>query len=86
MPLGPAELQKIQAWMQKTFVGALSCPVCRMSGWSVNDQLVIASTWMPGGVALGGGGIPMVQFECTNCGHILHFAAGPIGLVPQPPP
>ncbi len=30
-------------------------------------------------------GIPIVSVACVNCGHLINFAAGVIGLKPDPP-
>ena len=87
MPLTQEELKKIGERIEekikiKRSKTELTCPVCG----NINFQLMNGYTRRdlsekPAEVKVGGTIIPSVTAICTNCGHILDFALGTLGLL-----
>ena len=79
MSLTDRQKQTIQQALQSKGFGA--CPGCRQASWQLADDLVgIPTTSMGGGMAIGGGHIPMAQIVCTRCGFVSHHAVGVLGF------
>lgn len=73
---------RAQAWLDETRpalrqrlreTGITSCPACG------NDTIELSDNPLKVEPADGGTGKPMLQFECTHCGHLLLFAARKLG-------
>lgn len=63
----------------------LKCPACQSSefifvdGFFANDLQADLSRRQMGGM-----NIPTVPIVCKNCGYIMEFAVGSLGLLPKP--
>lgn len=79
MPITQEQGQKIQAWIRRTFPTGLVCPYCIRKNWTA-FAIVTTLEYTPGGMAVGGQVVPLVQLVCDGCGHVTHFAAIPMGV------
>lgn len=80
MGLTDREKTKIQDALNDRGVRPV-CPMCSKSQWTIADSFVMANPVSLGGdTVLGGGGIPMAQLICTNCGLVSHHAVGALGF------
>lgn len=85
MILTEADQTKVQKWLEKK-CGQLRCFCCGHAQW----QLMNIS-----GITLGfdthttrfhyHDGVPTVSIACSNCAHLVSFAAVLLGLTPDPP-
>jgi hypothetical protein len=57
----------------------LRCSACKRDDWAVEDILPPAEVEGPP-PAMPGATVPLVQFECRTCGHIVYFNAVTLGL------
>jgi transcription elongation factor Elf1 len=87
MPLSQEELkiigerieEKIKIKRGRT---ELTCPVCGNTNFQLMDGYTRRDlSEKPNEVKVGGTIIPSVTAVCTNCGHILDFALGSLGLL-----
>jgi hypothetical protein len=78
MPLSKEQEQKANAWLQQKNLKA-RCPACSAAQWAFGE-IVMSPSYTPGGIAVGGPGVPELQIVCTNCAYVMHFAAIPMGL------
>jgi predicted RNA-binding Zn-ribbon protein involved in translation (DUF1610 family) len=79
MPLDPTQQQKLTGWMAQKGVRP-ECPACgAAAGWAPGD-IVAEMQIKPSGLHIGEPVTPLVQVVCNNCGHVMLFAAEPIGL------
>ena len=74
MPLSHEQVHKLEQWLDSKGVNR-SCPMCGGGEWQMGE--IVSGT----GVQDQGNVLPMVQVVCGNCGHVMLFAAMPIGLV-----
>jgi len=85
MELNQTDRQKIISWLQEK-CGQMRCTCCGFSKW----ELVSVAT-LP--IAFNvhttrffyAQGIPQVSVVCLNCGHMLFFSPGIMGLKPDEP-
>ena len=79
MALTDRQKQTIQKNLQQKIRG--NCPMCGQSAWSLQEEVVTTTTAsLGGGMAMGGGFVPMIQVICTNCGFVAHHAVGSLGI------
>ncbi len=77
------EKSKIIAELSKK-VTSLECPICKSSnfelggGYFAHDLQEDLKNRRMGGI-----NIPTVPLICKNCGYLLEFAAGTLGLLPK---
>ncbi|MGI9043938.1 MAG: hypothetical protein ACR2GK_07400 [Gemmatimonadaceae bacterium] len=86
MQLNDADKEKVLQWVQEK-CGAMRCICCGTGNWELVQN---------GAIILGFDvrttrfhyheGIPIISIVCTNCGHVVSFAAGVMGFKPEPPP
>lgn len=57
----------------------LKCCVCDSDDWAVEDIIPPPEVEGPQ-ILLRGAMVPLVQFECRDCGHIVFFNAITLGL------
>ena len=57
----------------------LRCSVCDSDDWAIEDIIPPVEVEGPQ-ILLRGAMVPLVQFECRNCGHIVFFNAITLGL------
>lgn len=68
----------------KTKAGDFECPVCKKKNFNLNagyfahDLQTDLKQRIMGGI-----NIPTVPVVCSNCGLLLEFAAGTLGLLPE---
>ena len=75
-PSGP--MQDVVAQWVESKDGALRCPICRHPNFTA--ELVEAAPLNAQGSENFEGGRQLVQLECGNCAHVLHFNADKLGL------
>ncbi len=75
-PSGP--MQDVVAQWAESKGGALLCPICRHTNFAA--ELVEATPLHAQGSEHLEGGRQLVQLECGNCAHVLHFNADKLGL------
>ena len=75
-PSGP--MQDVVAQWVESKDGALRCPICRHTNFTA--VLVEATPLHAQSSEHLGGGRQLVQLECGNCAHVLHFNADKLGL------
>jgi hypothetical protein len=63
----------------------LSCPVCKQKNFILGNGFVNESVidHLEQGVIIGGPSMPEVVIVCSNCGNILKFSAGVMGLLKE---
>ena len=59
------------------------CAACGQNNWNLGAHLVVPSTWMGGGISLGGPSYPLAMLICRNCSHTVLFNAVIMGIVEQ---
>jgi len=74
MALSHEQAHKLQQWMDSRGVNR-NCPMCGSGEWETGEIISGTSVDNPDNV------LPMAQLVCGNCGHVMLFAAMPIGLV-----
>lgn len=77
------QIQKIIDTL-KSKAGDFECPICRKKEFNLNDGY-FAHDVQPNlkERVIGGANIPTIPVVCTNCGYLLEFAAGTLGLLPK---
>jgi hypothetical protein len=75
-PSGP--MQDVVAQWVESKDCALRCPICRHTNFTA--ELVEAPPLNAQGSEHFEDGRQLVQLECGNCAHVLHFNAGKLGL------
>jgi predicted nucleic-acid-binding Zn-ribbon protein len=78
MPITQGQFQKLAKWMADKNI-RISCDTCGHTGFAPND-IVVLSIHRDGAIHPSETA-PVLQMVCQNCGHIVHFAARPIGLL-----
>jgi predicted RNA-binding Zn-ribbon protein involved in translation (DUF1610 family) len=73
MPLTREQAYKLQQWLNSRGVN-LDCPMCGSAQWETGE--IVSGT----SIDDTRNAVPMVQVVCVNCGHVMLFAALPIGL------
>ncbi len=73
MPLTREQAYKLQQWLNSRGVN-LNCPMCGSAQWETGE--IVSGT----SIDDTRNAVPMVQVVCVNCGHVMLFAALPIGL------
>lgn len=78
-----SQIQKIIDTL-KSKAGDFQCPICRSKNFSLNDgyfahdlQANLKER------VIGGRNIPTIPVVCTQCGYMLEFAVGTLGLLPD---
>ena len=69
--------------------GAVICPICKHSQWSVNNIITEMREFHNGDLIVGGDSaiMPFVSISCNNCGHTLFINAIKAGIIaPQAKP
>lgn len=63
-------------------IGAIVCPICRHSQYTLLDGY-FASSLQNGykGIEMGGRVLPSVMIVCNHCGHLDNFSLGVLGLM-----
>jgi predicted RNA-binding Zn-ribbon protein involved in translation (DUF1610 family) len=79
MALDSTQQQKLTDWMALKGVRP-ECPACGSEAARVPGDIVAEMRVKPGGLHIGEPVTPLVQVFCANCGHVMLFAAEPIGL------
>ncbi len=76
---------KIIAGIDKK-VPQIQCPICKKSHLTAVDGFFAHDLQSSlGSRMIGGKNIPTIPIVCTNCGYVMEFTAGSLGLLPQPP-
>lgn len=86
MPLDPANAKKVEAWLQKKFLGGLVCSACHTNRWQIIGLAMAPGVERGGNIAITGQIVPMVQLACANCSNVMFFAAVPMGIDLEPLP
>lgn len=79
MPINSSQQEKLKAWLDSKGVRP-QCGACGSNDWAPGD-IVAAPRYSSQGLAIGGPTVPMVQLVCSNCAHLMLFAAVPIGIL-----
>jgi hypothetical protein len=79
MPMTQQQANKLTQWLQSKGVRG-ACSACGKNNWAPGG-IVSAPEFTGHAIAIGGPSVPMAQLVCGNCGHVMLFAAVPIGLV-----
>lgn len=85
MQLSESDKQHIINWLNEK-CGQMRCTCCGVGNWTLLD----IST-LPIGFDVRSTrffyhqGLPQVTVACSNCGHLLNFSPGIMGLKPEPP-
>jgi predicted nucleic-acid-binding Zn-ribbon protein len=78
MGLDEGQKQKLREWLQSKSAQP-TCASCGRDEWGAGE-IVSAPILDEKGNVLSDSHVPMVQLICTNCGHIIFYAAVPLGL------
>lgn len=77
---------KILAELSKR-VPELICPVCNQQGFTISDGYFTHSISAEiGSIVFGGLNVPTIALFCTNCGFMMEFSLGVLGMLPKPEP
>lgn len=77
MPLTNEQNEEFKNWFESKKRNDYSCPVCGQNGVAPGE-IISSPQFSTKGFSIGGPSVPMVQLICTNCGHIILFAAAAI--------
>jgi hypothetical protein len=74
------EIGKIQTWLREN--GAMKCPACDYTKWTVGDRLVLAPAYNPNGPTMAGSGFPAVLLVCDRCAYYRLHSAILMSIIP----
>ncbi len=85
MHLDEEQQNKILEHLNKALSKPLRCPICEDTNWGITDEVFEIRGFYEGDMQTGGGHtVPAIILTCKNCGNILLFNAGLIGIVDPP--
>lgn len=84
--LTAVQKQKAVDWLERSWKGKRTCPVCESNNWTIADHLVSPPiTGVEGGTFLGGPSYPHVMLISGECGYVMMFNAIVLGIVEKGP-
>ena len=80
MPLDDKQMEKARQYFRLNGVTS-DCPYCSTHGWDGGEIISATVVDERGNARPEAATVPMVQFLCRNCGHIVLFDARRLDLV-----
>ena len=76
------DVQKLQAWWNKTWKEPVICPVCKTSTWSTAAHVVQMYRLATDAGVTGSASYQFIAVSCTTCSHTMLFNSVSMGITP----